>query len=274
MDTELALILKFSRKLPSVRGAGVLGGWLRRLYLRKPRMPLKAPVLDFMMRLDPAENIDSALLFYPQLYEHREIRFLRDHLREGDVFLDVGANVGFYSLIAAKLVGRSGSVLAIEADPVSYQKLCLNLELNGATNVWAVNIGVSDVSATRPLYLNINGNRGGNSLLDVANGGRRPTIDVECNPLTHVLASYGVKRIDVGKFDIEGMEYRVLDRFFADADPSLYPRYIIVEHHPAWVSQAGGDVLARLARQNYAEVASFKQNHLLVHRDSTTWRPT
>jgi hypothetical protein len=70
------------------------------------------------------------------------------------------------------------------------------------------------------------------------------------------------------------MEYRVLDRFFTDADSSLYPRCMIVEHHPAWVSQAGGDVLARLARQNYVEVASFKLNHLLVHRDSTTRRPT
>jgi FkbM family methyltransferase len=252
----------------------VLGGWLRRLYLRKPRMPLQASVLNFTMRLDPAENIDSALLFYPQLYEHHEIRFLRDHLREGDVFLDVGANVGFYSLIASRLVGRSGGVLAIEADPVSYQKLCLNLELNGATNVKAVNTGLSDVSATQLLYLNVNGNRGGNSFLGGANGERRPTIEVECSPLTHILASYGVKRIDVGKFDIEGMEYRVLDRFFTDADSSLYPRCMIVEHHPAWVSQAGGDVLARLARQNYVEVASFKLNHLLVHRDSTTRTPT
>ena len=62
----------------------MLGGWLRRLYLRKPRMPLQASVLNFTMRLDPAENIDSALLFYPQLYEHHEIRFLRDHLRAAE----------------------------------------------------------------------------------------------------------------------------------------------------------------------------------------------
>jgi FkbM family methyltransferase len=219
------------------------------------------------MLLDPAENIDSALLFYPQLYEHHEIRFVREHLLEGNVFLDVGANVGFYSLIASKLVGNSGMVLAIEADPVSYEKLRQNLALNGATNVRAVNIGVSDVAATRPLYLNLNGNRGGNSLLDAASGAKAPTIAIDCKPLTDVLALYGIKKVNLAKFDIEGLEYRVLDRFFADADPSLAPGRIIVEHHPGWESRAGGNVLTCLARQNYVEVAAFKQNHVLVRND-------
>jgi len=78
------------------------------------------------------------------LYDYREVRFLYEHLREGDVFLDVGANIGFYSLVASRWVGFSGKMIAIEALPYNCDGLRKNIDLNDICNIQVVNAGVAD----------------------------------------------------------------------------------------------------------------------------------
>lgn len=247
MDFELRLILKLTRRLPRVKGAGILANGLKRLYLRKRRGLVDADVLGFKMRLDPSECIDGGLLFYPHLYEHHEIAFLKKHLHPGDVFLDVGAHIGFYSLIASKVVGTDGKVLAIEADPYNYERLWHHLRLNNIGHVQALNIGVSDQRETLRLGTNTTGNRGGSSFLSMSPAG----LDVECYPLSSVLKAHRINEIRGAKFEIEGFEFRVLNQFFADVDRGLYPKFIIIEHHPEWVAKAGGNVIDLLISRGY-----------------------
>src|SRR5688572_19971626 len=101
MDGELRLWLSLTRKVPAFRGAGRLCSMFARFYSRKARTEVQADMMGHRMWLDPMENIDRQLLFSPQLYEWRERRLLMSHLKKGDVFLDAGANIGFYTLLAA-----------------------------------------------------------------------------------------------------------------------------------------------------------------------------
>ena len=260
LDTELRTVLQFTRRLPKLRGAGALGNLFRDFYLRKQRGDVIADVLDFKMQLNPAEMVDSALLLFPQVYDYREIDYLRSALAPGDVFLDVGANIGFYSLVASRCVGNAGRVLAIEADPFSHRRLMKNLCLNAMTNVTALNVGVSDCEETLRLGVNADGNRGESSFLLPSDTG----VDVACKPLLSLLKAEGIQKIRGAKFDIEGFEFRVLRQFLEDAPNALYPHFIIIEHNPLWQEASGGDALSLLAACGYTPYHASKLNYIMV----------
>src|ERR1700735_744398 len=135
IDSELRSWLFVTRKLPRVRGAIRLARFAQRTYLRKPRVRATVRGRDFRMCLDTAGWGRGGLLFAPQLWDAAEVAFLVRNLRPGDVFLDIGAHVGFSSLISSALVGAGGSVVAIEANPVSFEWLAHNIHFTGARRV-------------------------------------------------------------------------------------------------------------------------------------------
>jgi hypothetical protein len=104
-------------------------------------------------------------IYYFGLWERNLTDFLAQRLRPGDVFIDVGANIGYFSLQAAKLVGSTGSVIAIEASPSIYGWLTANLALNDTRNVRTVNLAVSDRSSMLRLYMGPADNIGGTTLV-------------------------------------------------------------------------------------------------------------
>ena len=87
-------------------------------------------------------------------------RWVAGRLRPGDGFVDVGANVGYYALLASKLVGAEGCVVAVEPLPESFVALKANLALNAAMNVRAVNMAASDRKQRLLLYGGAPGNSG------------------------------------------------------------------------------------------------------------------
>lgn len=226
MDKELKLLMSVSRSLPRVRGAGRIAVALQKIYQRKKREPLIAPVMDFRMRLNPNELVDSGFLFYPQLYDRREVAMLRRELKPGDVFLDIGANIGFYSLLAAPCVGPSGRVLAMEADPEIFSILQENIGLNNLKQVEPICVGISDRVETLRLGVNMNGNRGSSSFL--ANDQPRG-VNVPCVPLSQLIQERGIQAIAAAKVDIEGFGVKALTKFFQDVPESTYPRFMIIE---------------------------------------------
>ncbi len=265
MPLELRLILAITHRLPRVKGAGRLAQVLARTYVRKPRSKVIAPILGAQMRLDPCEFVDRALLFYPQFWDPAEMQFLRARLRPGDVFFDIGAHLGFYSLAASRLVGPTGRVVAIEADPRTFAELSFNVGLNNAANVQVVNAGVAD--AERHMRLGSpRGNRAGNSFfLDEVDG-----VDVLCRPLADIVRETGVGRITGAKLDIEGFEFRVLQAYLAAiSDSALMPGFLILEFHPSWVERSGGDVIRLMLEHGYSSYArnvygEDYENHILV----------
>ncbi len=247
MDITLKFLLALTRNMPKVRGMGKVSCAIRDFYARHPRSNVKTRIGDLTMTLNPNDSVEGELLFHPHLYEREEREFLMRQLRAGDTFLDAGAHLGFFSLDAAKRVGRQGKVLAIEAHPVTHARLKENFATNQLPQCLAVHQGLSDAPGELPLTLE-SGNSGANSFL-IDRSDR--SIIVKCDTLLHVLLQNGIQSIQAAKFDLEGFEFRVLKAFFQEAPRSLWPRFILVEHFPDQNAAVGGSSKDLLLSNDY-----------------------
>jgi FkbM family methyltransferase len=244
--SELTLLRTITTSLPRVRGMGQIATRVASFYARKPREEVDVEALGFRWRLRPRECLDKQLLFCAGHYDRAELKALNDLVRPDDVFLDAGANIGAYSLVLSRKAKR---VVAVEADPDTHRRLKHHVEVNGASNIIPCNVGLAEDFTTLKLGIVTGGNTSGNSFL-VNNDGQ--TVDVPCKPLLNVLREAGVERLDVAKFDIEGMEYRVLRRFMAEAPERFKPRAMLVEWSHYYFDKAGGNPLDLLKANGYA----------------------
>jgi FkbM family methyltransferase len=258
MDRELQFWMSMTRRLPRIKGAGRTASLVQRIYARKPRERIRTPVLGFMMDLDPHECFDGSLLFAPQLSDYRELDILKRLIRPGDVFFDIGAHVGMYTLVVSQLVGEAGKVVAIEANTTNYSWLRLHCELNHTRNVKCIQVGVSDRTEKLRMACSFYGNRSGNSFLKES-----PTGEwIECRPLLEVVKAETCGKIDGAKLDIEGFEFRVLSAFFSDAPTELHPRFMIFEHNRDLLKKSGGDARKLLKDRGYSVQLIADQNYL------------
>jgi FkbM family methyltransferase len=184
-------------------------------------------ILGFSMRLNPQECVDADLYFAPHLYDRDEIHYLLQKFSKQGVFIDAGANIGFWSLLFAEKFPQA-KIYSIEANPSTFDILRENIEINKFLNIHAINIGVSDKFGEFPLYCNDTGNRGGDSFASVASD-RNRNIMVATKPLTSIFEEADIKKIDIMKMDIEGFEEIVLSSFFSEAPKTLWPRFICAE---------------------------------------------
>ncbi|CEG11098.1 Methyltransferase FkbM (fragment) [groundwater metagenome] len=86
-------------------------------------------------------------------YENAETQLFESRIKEGDVVLDIGANIGYYTLIAAKLVGVNGKVYAFEPDPTNFSFLKKSVEINNYKNVICEQKAVSNENGKVKLFL-------------------------------------------------------------------------------------------------------------------------
>jgi FkbM family methyltransferase len=147
-------------------------------------------------------------LIYIADYEPWETAMVRKHLQPGSVFVDAGACLGYYSLLAASRVGPSGRVIAYEPSPSVYQRLVQILNANHLENIQAFPIGLADHDGELPLYLPA-GNPGGVASMVGGGGGSAP-ISVQVLSLDEHLKELGIERVDLLKVDCEGFEPKIL----------------------------------------------------------------
>ena len=262
MDFELKFWRNCLRLLPNVRGKGVLMGWFVRFYGRRERQnPVVLPVLDFKMELDLTQNVDRSIAFGQDLYDYFEFNFLKENLKKGDYFVDLGANIGLYAIRCAKMVGITGRVIAVDADPVSFQRLSKNVSLNGLSQVELIESGLSDCQETLTMGINPT-NRGGNSFLQFYTN--QKSIELHCDTLLALLNERKIERLDGMKIDIEGYEFKVLSHFFNHAPRSLFPKFIITEYQKMWDEKAGGSSNDLIQAHGYTLVAQKSINYIYV----------
>jgi FkbM family methyltransferase len=153
---------------------------------------------DLKMKADVRETIGFNIWHRPCAFESNERKLFCDAIKPGSVVLDVGANVGIYTLLAAK---RGARVFAIEADPRNVKTLRHHVHLNGFDDLVTVfPVAVGDQEGTVTLF-RAPGNSGHSNLFD----GIDP-VQVPCRTID----SLGLPHIDVCKMDIEGNELRAL----------------------------------------------------------------
>jgi FkbM family methyltransferase len=194
----------------------------------------RAVVRGHAMLLNPDDNVVSRLLAESGGIEWFETDLIEREVHEGDTVLDLGANIGYFTLQFARLVGPRGRVIAFEPDPVNANLLKRNVSLNGYHNVEIVRKAVADRTGESELHLCDN-NHGDHRLYSSGDG--RTTIKV---PMTTIDDHFGANppAVNLIKMDIQGSEPRALrgmDRTLKNS-PSAS---LITEFWPIGLSQAG-----------------------------------
>jgi FkbM family methyltransferase len=178
---------------------------------------------------EPADLIQS-MIFHFRTWEPDVSAVVHRLLGPGDVMADVGANVGYDSLLASRLVGSTGSVVSIEAAPSTFEKLKSNLALNNTTNVRVLNVAVSDERGSLTLYTGNDSNIGAASA--IASADRKIAVKVDALPLDELLTESERKNLRLIKMDIEGGEPIVLRRFLKTMEMYGTRTCLIVEASP------------------------------------------
>ena len=226
--------------------------------------PIDTEVLGQRMRLHPAGNAgEKRLLISPQYFDPEELALLGRMVTPEFAFVDIGANVGTYTLFVAKRAGARSRMLAVEPHPIARERLMCNLALNGLDWVAVAPVAVSDSACELELHLderNI-----GSTSAKAAHVGS-PTGEsfrVAAVTLESLLQKHGFDHIDALKIDIEGVEDLALVPFFTTASERLFPRVIVIEDNRAAWSH---DLFGLLAAKGYSQRALHSGNVVLERR--------
>jgi FkbM family methyltransferase len=146
-------------------------------------------------------------------------------LEPGDVFVDIGANIGYYTLLGSGSVGTEGKVVAIEASRNIFEQLQENVALNGGSNIRLISRAVADQVGELPLYGGTRWNRGSTSTV-----AQQPDQQLEETvisvPLDSLLSDDEIARLTLIKIDIEGGEPAVLQRLLDTLE--MYPKDMMI----------------------------------------------
>jgi len=228
--------------------------------------PYDITAAGFDWRLYPESNYcDRVLLARRRLPEVEERAVLLDGLHDGDVFVDVGANIGTYTLDAARRVGPRGRVIAIEPNPSTLERLAFHIAANGADNVTVKPVAVAPRPGVVTLWRNAGSNVGHSSLLTAGAGAHYVPVEVTAMPPADILAEENVSHVAAMKVDVEGYEDQVITPLLEAGDASLWPDRIQVEtvHRHLW----NKDCVAQLKAVGYRTVLATGENEILVRGD-------
>lgn len=159
------------------------------------------------MRCDLDDYI-GIRIFHFGFWEPHVSAIVLNRLQPGDVFCDVGANIGYYSLLAAHAVGSGGRVVAIEPCPPIFRRLAKNVAYNKSGDVRTVEAAVSDCESSLPIFFGPRGNAG--MATTVAARGHGPAGIVSARPLERILTPEERARLRLLKIDVEGAERPIL----------------------------------------------------------------
>jgi FkbM family methyltransferase len=188
------------------------------------------------MRLDPDDTVVSVRLREEGWFEPFETLLVQRLVSPGDTVVDVGANIGYYTLQFARLVGETGRVFAFEPDPRNFALLEENVWQNGYRNVTLVRAAVASRPGAARLHLNP-ANRGDHRIY--ASDPGRESIDVETVALDDYFADRGGS-LDLVKIDVQGAEAGVflgMRRLIAGSRVAR----VLSEFWPRGLKVAGGD---------------------------------
>jgi FkbM family methyltransferase len=216
--------------------------------------------------LDPDDRAMTYVILRDGMWEPAETALIKSQLKPGDTFIDVGANFGYYTVLASKLVGPTGRVIAFEPDPRSFELLRRNVERNGCTNVVLEQKALADKPGTLTLHVS-DSNRGAHSVIAAGTENVSHTVDVPAIPLDDYLKGRD-GRVDLVKIDTEGAEGFILAGM-QDTLRKNPAAKLVTEYIPSKLSDSGypPDKFFGLLKPHgfrYAEIDEFRGTVLPV----------
>jgi len=150
-------------------------------------------------------------------YEPYLTELMLAKIKKGDVILDIGANIGYYTVLFADKVGKSGKIIAIEPDPINFQILQKNIKENKLFNVVAVQAAVGKENKKMKIFESEE-NFGDHRMYETLRPAGtsldrevRKSVDVFCRRLDDLLKELEYKKIDFIKMDVQGFESLVIE---------------------------------------------------------------
>lgn len=186
---------------------------LRSLRFQRMRTEISCSWLERLsVNVVPGEQISRAL-YVSGLYEPNSALVLKAWLQPGMTFIDIGANIGLFTLLGSRWVGASGRVIAVEPSPRERQRLITHLRVNAIHNVEVVDAAVSERTGNGDLLVAMPEHSGLNTLAPrfaYSGVAAAETVVVPLVTLNALVARAGLERVDVIKLDVEGGEYAAL----------------------------------------------------------------
>jgi FkbM family methyltransferase len=205
---------------------------LRKLVLKTSSLPLDLDLDGVYLRCYLKDNVSERnFVFMPWRYDVIERQQMLECLPTDGVFIDIGANIGIYSTIAANHLSASGTVIGIEPNPPVFDRLVFNLNATIAKrknmpSIITLMLGITDSTSELELYLD-DENLGASSIIT----NKSQSIKIPCDTLLNVIKKQKLTKVNVIKCDIEGAEDKALIPFLTEAPVSLLPNCIIFENN-------------------------------------------
>ncbi len=210
--------------------------------------------------------IPSAV-YYFGVWEPHLTRFIQERLRAGDVFVDVGANIGYYTLLASTLVGPTGGVVSVEASARIHAVLLDHVAINHADNVRPLLCAVSDVEGTLTVFAGPEHNSGRTTTLRRED---QPLAEgtVRAAPLTSLLRAEEAAKARIVKVDVEGAEWGVVQGMRALLASCREDLEIVVEVAPDHLAGQGhtvADLFAIFAAHRFHAYAMVNDYEMISY---------
>ncbi len=206
--TPMSLIRRYLNKWP------MRGGKSHLFSLFREQVTRDGPVVcsydgDLRIRADLNDWLQRQIFMYGVYrVEENHRHMMLSRVRVGGTILDVGAHIGYYSLLFAKSTGQSGRVFAFEPSTQTHDRLLENISLNDLANITTVKAAASDEAGTATINLAAGSNTGSTSLhFDTGAVG---TEQVETIAIDDYLEQHGIDEVNLIKIDVEGHELSVL----------------------------------------------------------------
>lgn len=170
-------------------------------------------------------------------YEAFNLDFFSSHLQPGITFMDIGANIGVYTAVAAKHIGVSGTVIAVEPDESNCSFIRRTIRRNGFTNTTVIQKAAGNRCGNAELFL-CDLNKADHRIYDAT--GDRPKVIIEMTTVDAILESTPLTGLDLIKMDVQGAELLVFHGMQKTLRVSPKVK-IILEFWPWGIERAGGN---------------------------------
>ncbi len=193
----------------NIKGSSTINRLIIEHFTPKPKHSLIIKTIyGFRLKIDPAkDNGVENSIYIKGTYEKGTLDIIGKILKKGDVFIDIGANIGLMSIFSSYKVGENGQVISFEPNPETRKILEENIVLNSINNIKIEPYALSNTKRESKIYDNFDVNRGASSLI------KPSTVTQSYDVIEIPFSEYfgNDSKIDLIKIDVEGYELKVLE---------------------------------------------------------------
>ncbi|MET7685782.1 FkbM family methyltransferase [Streptomyces sp. NPDC005423] len=235
----LQALRAYVRHLPAGLGTPKLAARLSE-HLKHHPLTATARTLDGTAFPVVTSDVIQRYLWLFGVWEPHLTAWMRSRLAPGDLVVDAGAHTGYYTVLASRLVGPAGRVVAIEPSPAFHQALTANIAANGCGNVRTINAAVSDTPGRLTFYTERSTNLGGTTA--VRSRTVEASFEADAAPLPTLLTAEELAAARLIKVDVEGGEAAAIRGLVPALNDLRGDVELVVEVTPRTLAKQGQSV--------------------------------